>query len=546
MRNAILAPVDFSLNPQMSPSGPRAGGDRMQAVACGALRVAGKRGSLEHAHDPSRLMPRPGRALLRLTRRMWRPGVRLVASALLMAGSAVAQAPAGGVRPVPGAMARVAGVVFDSVAMRPLGGALVQLVDGATPAIIRTNRTNDDGRFAFDSVPRGTYLLGFLHSRLDSLGLESPLLRVELQSAGELDAALTIPSFRSIRAKLCGDAATAGDAMFIGSVRRASGLMLERPARIRVQWTELQVSGDAVGRQTMSRYATTSESGAFALCVPGGAPLTTRAFGAADSSGFVELTVTRDGLLLRDIYIGSNRTPSATSAPNASGGTLRGTVKDASGRPVPSARLALRGTDVTGTAGSSGEFTLVRAPTGTYVLESRALGFQPAQLVVDIVEDRDQPVHLVVAAAVPLVDTLRVRASRGSGAFSLGDFERRRKSAFGHFIDEGQLAARAPRQMADIFRATPGMTIMPGPAGADRVLMRSSGGGGSCVPAVFLNGVTVTSGNGQLENLVQAADVRAVEVYSRTASMPVQFDMRNGCGSIVIWTGPRAAPSSRK
>lgn len=470
----------------------------------------------------------------------------LLVALALPAASSVAQVPAGSVRPVPGATARVTGVVFDSVAMRPLGGALVQLVDGASPSRIRTERTNDEGRFAFDSVPRGTYLLGFLHARLDSLGLESPLLRVELQSAGELDAALTIPSFQSIRARLCRDAAAAGDALFIGSVRRANALMLDRPARIRVQWSELQVSGDAVGRQMMSRYATTSESGAFALCVPGGALLTTRAFGAADSSGVIDLTIPRDGLLLRDVFIGSKPAGSATSGPSAPGGTLRGTIKDASGRPVPRARLALRGTDVTGVAANSGEFTLVGTPTGSYVLESRALGFQPAQLVVDIVGDRDQPAHLVVTAAVPMVDTLRVRASGGRGAFSLGDFERRRKSAFGHFIDEEQLVKRAPRQMADIFRATPGMTIMPGPAGADRVLMRSSGGGGSCVPAVFLNGVTVTTGNGQLENLVQAADVRAVEVYSRTASMPVQFDTRNGCGSIVIWTGPRAAPGSRQ
>jgi len=46
--------------------------------------------------------------------------------------------------------------------------------------------------------------------------------------------------------------------------------------------------------------------------------------------------------------------------------------------------------------------------------------------------------------------------------------------------------------------------------------------------------------------VVQAQDVRAVEIYARSASIPVQFEARNGCGSIVIWTGPRSAPAVRR
>ena len=42
---------------------------------------------------------------------------------------------------------------------------------------------------------------------------------------------------------------------------------------------------------------------------------------------------------------------------------------------------------------------------------------------------------------------------------------------------------------------------------------------------------------------MNARDVRAVEVYARTASVPLQFQTRNGCGSVVIWTGARSAPA---
>ena len=93
--------------------------------------------------------------------------------------------------------------------------------------------------------------------------------------------------------------------------------------------------------------------------------------------------------------------------------------------------------------------------------------------------------------------------------------------------------------MADIFRTVVGMTIMPGNYGGDRVLMRASGGGGPCVPAVFLNGLTVHTTDGVLDAIVNPLEVRGVEIYSHGSSVPIQFQSLNGCGSIVLWTGAR-------
>ena len=105
---------------------------------------------------------------------------------------------------------------------------------------------------------------------------------------------------------------------------------------------------------------------------------------------------------------------------------------------------------------------------------------------------------------------------------------------------------RQALNMADLFRSTPGMTIMPGSSAGDRVLMRGSGGSGSCVPAVFLNGLAVPTTDGILDTFVNPRDVRAVEIYSRVASVPVQFQARNGCGSIVLWTGARRTSSPQR
>ena len=76
--------------------------------------------------------------------------------------------------------------------------------------------------------------------------------------------------------------------------------------------------------------------------------------------------------------------------------------------------------------------------------------------------------------------------------------------------------------------------------------MRGSGGTGSCAPTVFVNGSRVMSDDGMIDNLVNPQDVKAVEIYTRTGSMPIQFQSLNGCGSIVIWTGARRAINDRR
>jgi hypothetical protein len=83
------------------------------------------------------------------------------------------------------------------------------------------------------------------------------------------------------------------------------------------------------------------------------------------------------------------------------------------------------------------------------------------------------------------------------------------------------------------------VVTMPGQFGRDRVLVRGTGMTGDCAPAIFLNGLYVNIEDGDLDNIINPKDVRAIELYARTASIPLQFQTRNGCGSAVIWTGAR-------
>lgn len=435
------------------------------------------------------------------------------------------------------AHARVIGVVFDSVRMRPLGDALVQLVALNDSNRIRSVRADSAGGYAIDSVPMGVYMLGFLHDRLDSLQLESSLHRIEVQLAGDVRVPLAIPSAGTVITRRCGPTPRGRlPTMFMGTVRSAQTSEPASGARVRAQWNEILVGPRGLEKRSPAHYVTTAASGAFVFCgVPTDVAIVTRAFATTDSSGVIELQSPENGLLMRDLRIGSVADKRAR---------VRGAVRAAGGEPINGARLQIWGTSGSAITAGAGQFEVSGLPSGTYLLESRALGYQPARQPLDLTAADPATVTIAMVPIPVVTDTVRVRGRATSVAVPLADFERRRKSGDGHFFDEQQLKAREVMYMADIFRSTVGMTVMQGIYGGDRVLMRASGGGGPCVPAVFLNGLSLHTTDGVLDALVNPQEVRAVEIYMHVASVPIQFQSMNGCGSIVLWTGARSTRSS--
>ena len=470
-------------------------------------------------------------------------GVCLLAAAVMLPRTSQAQNSAAPVR------ARVSGVAFDSVLMKPLVGAIMQLVPANDPSKLRSTTTGDNGAYAFDSVAVGTYVLGFLHPRLDSLGLQVPLTRVDIATSGEVRAPVAIPSGRTLVRAICGDSVARDSVgLFMGFVRNAKGEPLSGPARVRTQWTVVTLSSRGVERSAPNHVSPATPQGAFAICgVPIDGPFTARAFAGRDSSGTVELLVPPGRLLYRDMLVGSATRIAASAelravATGASSvlrgnGMLRGTVRSNTGRPIRGARITMWGSGRVDSTNASGQFVMQSLPVGTYTIEARALGFLPRRALVDIPDGREGVTEVALDVFVPTIDTVRVKANRG---FQLEEeFEQRKKTGQGYYIDDNAMEKRRAMYVADALRGVPGVSIQPGDIGGDRVLMRGLAGTGSCVPSIFLNGLPVVSDNGVIDDIVNPQNVRAMEVYSRTGSTPSQFASRNGCGSIVIWTGTR-------
>lgn len=451
-------------------------------------------------------------------------------------------------------LARITGEVFDSVAVAPLVEATVQFVEAENPQNVRSIRTDSIGLFVLDSMRVGTYLVGIIHEQVDRLGLENRIIQVNIEGSGDVSLSLGLPAPESILSQACGPTGAGQNrGAFMGVVRTARGAPLEGNARVRVQYLETIVTSSGVSRRFPSRFADAQPNGRFLMCgVPPEGTITTRAYAGTDSSGVVELPVPRHGLLVRDIIIANPvRVAVTPTSPTERPRTLlkgtsrvRGVVRDTMGSPLVGARISVPGTGVEGTSTNGGAFLFEGLPGGSWMVEARAVGFEPKRVAVDFIDGSESLAELRLDGIAPRLDTVRVQADRWSR--EMAAFEERKKQGGGYFIDDEQLNKRNALFVADIMRATPGVTVSPGgQGGRDRVLMRGSAGAGSCVPAVFLNGMNTPVPDGVLDNLVSSAEVRGVEVYTRTGSTPPQFQSRNGCGSIVIWTGQRRQRTDR-
>jgi hypothetical protein len=479
---------------------------------------------------------------------------RVAASLLLATGSAAWTGAAG--QDATGS-ARISGVVFDSLSMRPLQGATVQLVELPEATRARSFSTGAGGAFTFDSVSAGSYLLGFYHPLLDSISLAGPLSRITVRVGGEIRAPLATPSAPTLVSQLCGPQAQRDSSgVYLAFVRSATDGYGRSGAEVRVSWAELSVTSDGIRRHAPSLQAITGEAGGVALCgVPVGAQLLARAWIGSDSSGFAELEVPPHGLLRRDLYIGTAlvdtlRAVTADSQQLSTtvlrgNGTLRGTVRRPDGAPLPGARVGMWGSGLEAVTDDAGAFRIATLPAGTFTLEARAIGFIPLRRAVDLREGGETVTDLRMESMATFLDTVKVVAERIFTSRRMQEFESRRRAGFGYFMNEQEIERRNPFFVADIMRMIPGVMVLPGRSASSVVAMRGMGLSTTCIPATFIDGIQVMNDDGNLDALVNVQDIQAVEVYSRGGSMPAQFQTLLGCGSIVIWTGGRT-PQPRR
>jgi len=298
------------------------------------------------------------------------------------------------------------------------------------------------------------------------------------------------------------------------------------------------VSNTGVQSTTPLRRLRTDAQGSFVLCdVPPDGVLRTRAWSAADTTGFVECRVPDHGVLLRDLYVGAALQMVVKAAPDIGSkdsvvvrglstlrgnGSARGVVQGTAGNPLTGARVSLWSSGVEATTSSEGRFALDGLPTDTFTVELRAMGYAPQQTVVDVIDAENATVVLAMnALPSPSLDTDRVRANKTRSDRGTEEFEQRKRPGMGYFLDAAAIKLCNPSLVSALFRTVPGLMILPGQFAGDQVIMRGAGFSATCTPTVFIDGMR-TGSDGNLDAVVTAQMIRAVEVYPRAINVPPQ------------------------
>ncbi|MBW3535005.1 MAG: carboxypeptidase regulatory-like domain-containing protein [Gemmatimonadetes bacterium] len=256
--------------------------------------------------------------------------------------------------------------------------------------------------------------------------------------------------------------------------------------------------------------------------------------------------------------------------------TIDGTLMDLhSGQPIPLGLVMMfteSGDSVAMTVTDErGHFRLSSPDPGSFVLLASALGYkETADGVFELGEDGVMTVEHRLAPQPLPIDALIVSLRRPVLQHHLvrNGFVRRLQRGLGEFITPHDIEESAAISTEDLFAGLPGLRVgavysvprrapppgippesYPRPDIGETVQVRSSNGGW-CVPTVYLDGSRVhyePDLGSTLSNMADIGAVDAIEVYRRTAEIPVEYSSgtESNCGVLVVWTKSGLAAGQR-
>src|SRR5215831_8417497 len=308
----------------------------------------------------------------------------------------------------------ISGRVYDSLAKAPLVGATVQLVPSKPGSLAPIQAITDSlGSYRLVEVPTGAYLLGFYHPLLDSIGIEPPVVRVNVDGSSgptPMRRDLGVPSAAGIITAVCGPGSNKKDTLgvVVGHLYDAASRQAVSGGTVVAEWQRVAVVDKRLEISNPQLIATTTSSGGFAFCgVPRDDDIALTAVRGKDTTGTVMLHVPVAGFAHQQVYVDkvdlvpliardSLGAPQLTPNVVRRGqGQLLGTVIDANNhRPVARAQVAIAGTDLSELTNDRGAFSISGAPGGTQTMLVRAIGYAPERRTIEMLSDQSTSVDV--------------------------------------------------------------------------------------------------------------------------------------------------------
>jgi len=434
----------------------------------------------------------------------------------------------------------VQGIVFDSVAKRPLAGAVVHVAMRESASAPVTAATDASGRYRVSDLPAGVYVVGFYHDALIVLGLDAPSQAVDLTTDTLATVNLAIPSSLMVRALRCGaDSLRADRGMLVGFVRDALNRAAIPGASVRLEWGGLAFDSANVRTVTERAIARIDADGAYAVCgVPLDAPLELLAHAPAHRAlaGPV-VTVPMSGIWRLDLAF-------ADSAPDQGAAIIRGRVLNASGHAVASGRVVVE-TLQREVPVQDGGFLMAGLPAGSWIVEARVIGTEPQAMLVEAADGAVTPVDITVREQSQRLEAVTVVGKLDRNTRVLEEVLRRKRTGAGTVFLPGNIHLRMAMYTSDVFQNARGFTYLS----ATDIGGRRTPDGTPCRPvAVYLDDMYVATGFDQLDRLVPVGDVLAIETYPDMQFAPVRYRYAPGmltgrndpytrpCAVVAVWT----------
>ena len=475
----------------------------------------------------------------------------------------------------------VAGVVTDGT-----GDAAAAEIELAGTGY--RGRTDSDGRFRIEPVPRGEYTLVARHPDAALLGVPGVEAPVTVGTDREAVVAVVLQPMDAAYGEMCvpPDETPLKEVPAGQAPRRAAAFGIVRDgatgepvpgASVWLADPEWVVRRAAAVRGTWRVEA--DSAGVYLACgLPGGADLLAQA-GTATAASDTARGSTRPGRLLRlDFDLVDGRRPLARFAGEpdldavvdeilAAGAeeedtgraTLVGTVRSVeTGEPVSGARVRLLGRDEERLTGAEGTFVFSGLPRGRYRVVTERLGLASDTAEVDVRLGAGTMASLMLETRPVELPTLEVEIERTFRSHRLAGFYDRMSRGLGDFVTAEDLEAR---DVISNFRRIPNVRIEQcvTPRGLrvascwDLKIARGHGldPTGSCPPLVYVDGHLLTAQlqdsaelwGGNPINLLQNLPrhrLEGIEVYRSPAAAPAQYRMLgDACGIILVWTRGR-------
>jgi hypothetical protein len=470
-----------------------------------------------------------------------------VAASLLLAAPVVAQTASVG---------RIEGTIKETMRPRGVKGASVTVARlDPEPPVAFGAKPDERGRYHFDSLPAGRYMIQLTHETLDSLGLSLPALEVFIAAGKTAEVPFSLPSSLALRDAACRGLTLAKQTgAVVGHVMDADTDQPLANADVAISWTDLSFDRKTLhaNAEQHDNWVRTGPRGEYRICnVPLESWLLIQLQYAGRAGNAVRVSVSgEEAVVVRNLSLSVADAPTL-GALDSAGATVRGldrepadddsvdvglflsgtasvsgVVRDDRGRPLDDVEIRVVNARPMTRTDADGRFTLNNLPAGTQLLAVRRIGYLIGDVAVELRPNRTVRQDVLLRRVVSL-DSIRVVARRSRYA----DFEwRRRNNPAGRFLTANDLAKQHATELAPVIQHVGGFSIVGFGPNTQVFSTSARAGRPNCKEVnVVIDGVDQAT-----INMVPPHDIAAVEIYPEAAGAPGQY--RAECGLIVVWT----------